>query len=66
MKHIKLSHNPEEITEIIIDLKVYKIGDIVNYNNQQFKIHRIFKSGKMDCRRVSDSACVFLLPKHIK
>ena len=60
--------NPKlnKMTEIIIDLKIYKIGDIVKYNNQEFRIHRIFKSGKMDCRRVSDSVCVFLLPEHIK
>ena len=41
-----------------------KEGDIIRYNLQDFKVHRVFNSGKIDARRLSDGACVFLLPEH--
>lgn len=44
---------------------MYKIGDIVKYNNQEFRIHRIFSSGKMDIRRLSDDICLFIMPEHL-
>ena len=44
---------------------MYNVGNIVKYNGQKFIIHRIFNSGKMDIRRISDNACVFIMPEHL-
>jgi hypothetical protein len=44
---------------------MYKINDVVKYNNQEFHVHKIFNSGKMDIRRIGDNACVLIMPEHL-
>ena len=43
----------------------FKVGDLVIYNNRTFRIHRLFKSGKIDIRRISDGVCLFANRHHI-
>ena len=41
------------------------VNDIVKYNKQDFRVHRIFNSGNLDIRRLSDNVCVFLMPDQL-